>query len=176
MSILNKDRTVIIKDHSLKTYPWMGKIATWQKHKNVVKPKLNTMILTVYCFHLRRSCPFYMGEDYYCLFCTHSSFWKCLKLSGMTLKALDQKKKIIHRQRISGGMRVDGKLGIMWLLLNKDTLKSPYQGKQWQKWTLASSARLYLQWKRPCLLCVATGSLYSQQRQAPSRGTVSDLF
>lgn len=41
MPILNEDRTAIIKDHSLKTYPWTGKIATWQKHKNVAKPKLN---------------------------------------------------------------------------------------------------------------------------------------
>lgn len=47
----------------------------------------------------------------------------------MIIKFLDQKKKIIHGQRISGGMRADGKLGIMRLLLSKGTLKSPCQGK-----------------------------------------------
>lgn len=31
--VLNEDRPVIIEDHSLKTYTWTGKIATWQKHK-----------------------------------------------------------------------------------------------------------------------------------------------
>lgn len=147
-------------------------MSTWQKRKNVVKPKLNTEILTEYCSHLTKPCPLYMGaDDYRLLFCTHSSFWKHWKLSGKTIKFLDQKKKIIHGQRISGGMRADGKLGIMWLLLSKDTLKCPHQGKvafaflswkQWQKWTLASSGGLYLQWKCLCLLCVTTGSLYSQ--------------
>lgn len=34
--MLNEDRTVIIKDYSLKTHNWSGKIATWQKYKNVV--------------------------------------------------------------------------------------------------------------------------------------------
>lgn len=123
--IINEDRTVIIKDHSLKTYTWTGKTSTWQKHKNVVKPKLNTVILTGYCSHLAKSCPLYMGADDYCLVSqTHKSFWKCWKP-----KFLDQKKKIIHGQRISGGMRADGKLGITWLLLSKDTLKSLCQGK-----------------------------------------------
>lgn len=40
--ILNEDRTFFIKDHILKAYSWTGKCATRQKHKNVVKPKLNT--------------------------------------------------------------------------------------------------------------------------------------
>lgn len=74
-----------------------------------------------YCSHLTKPCPFYMGADnYYLVFCSHSSFLICWKLSGKTTKFLDQKKKIIHGHRISGGMRVDGKLGIMWLLLSKD--------------------------------------------------------
>lgn len=47
--ILPEERTVVIKDHDLETYTWTGwsgKIATWQKHTKVVKPKLNTGILT----------------------------------------------------------------------------------------------------------------------------------
>lgn len=125
MPILNEDRSVIIRDHSLKTHPRSGKIATWEKHKNVVKPKLNTVILTEYCSHLTKPCP----PDYCLVFCTHSLFWKCWKLSGKTIKILDQKKKIIHGQRVSGGMTEYGNLGIMWLLLSKDTLKSPCQVK-----------------------------------------------
>lgn len=133
--ILTEERTVVIKDHSLKTYTWTGwsgKIATWQKHKNVVKPKLNTVILTQYCSHLEtKSCPFCMVADDYCLvFCTHSSFWKCWKLSGKTIKMLDQKKSIIHGQRASGGVVPGGKLRIMWLLLSKayiPTLEAPRQ-------------------------------------------------
>lgn len=88
------------------------------------------MILTEYCSRLTKPFPFYMVADDCCLvFCTHSSFRKCWKLSGKTIKILDQKKKIIHGQRVSGGMTEDGKLGIMWLLLSKDTLKSPCQVK-----------------------------------------------
>lgn len=33
---------LFIKDHILKAYSWTGKHWTRRKHKNVVKPKLNT--------------------------------------------------------------------------------------------------------------------------------------
>lgn len=63
-----------------------------------------------------------MGADDYCLaFCTHSLFWKCWKLSGKTTKFREENSS----WTVSGRIRSDERLGIMWLLLSKDTLESP---------------------------------------------------